>query len=72
MAKRVIQWLSPLPAGCDICNKPFGKFFIDGKTKMSGGQWALMCEECHAQHGSGLGMGFGQKYDKATKIKVEG
>jgi hypothetical protein len=31
----------------------------DGKTKM--GPWAFMCQDCFRRHGSGLGLGRGQK-----------
>jgi len=63
-------WISELPEGCEICNKPFGKYFIDGQYMR--GPWALMCEKCHETHGSGLGGGKGQKYLTATRELVEG
>lgn len=31
----------------------------DGKTK--GGPWAFMCQECFDVHGTGLGLGVGQR-----------
>jgi len=55
---------------CDICHKPFGKHFIDGKT--SYGPWGLMCESCHSKVGCGLGIGKGQKYITKTKEGIAG
>lgn len=65
-----IQWLSAVPKGCDLCGKPFGEFFIDGKT--TAGPWALMCEKCHQNHGYGLGIGLGQKYRTRDRVGVDG
>ena len=62
-------WMGEITV-CDICQKPFGKYFIDGKTAM--GPWGLMCEDCHCSVGCGLGLGLGQKYLTKTKEKVEG
>ena len=64
------KWSSELPDNCQICNRPFGKHFIDGNTTL--GSWALMCEECHRAHGKGLGIGRGQKYLTATKVGIGG
>jgi len=63
-------WMSEVPDNCETCGKPFGKYFIDGQYRS--GSWALMCTECHGMYGSGLGIGFGQKYLTATKECVEG
>lgn len=68
--KREHKWLSELPKDCQICNKPFGKYFIDGRTIYI--SWALMCEKCHDRFGFGLGIGNGQKYETKTKKGVEG
>jgi hypothetical protein len=64
------QWLSEIPKNCQLCDKPLGKYFIDGNTKQGwvvGGKtdkgWALMCEDCHKKNGVGLGIGKGQKYN---------
>ena len=54
------KWLSPIPKNCEVCNKPLGKYFIDGKTVL--GCWGLMCEDCHKMAGGELGIGKGQKY----------
>lgn len=64
------KWLSPLPPACEVCNQPFGKYFIDGKTSM--GPWGLMCEECHENIGCGLGIGRGRKYLTKTREGVDG
>lgn len=73
------KWRGTWPAECDICmyfndgvktdlrNVPY---FVDGATRQ--GPWALMCPECHAMHGVGLGTGRGQKYDSKTLVKLEG
>ncbi len=59
---------------CDMCRKKFktDDVFIDGKTQ--GGPWADMCEDCFEQHGIGLGLGKGQKYQVSksgnTFIKI--
>ena len=63
-------WLSEITV-CELCGKPFGKYFIDGKTAIFG-PWGLMCEKCHSEVGCGLGLGLGQKYLTETKEKVEG
>ena len=55
---------------CELCGKPFGKYFIDGKTNM--GCWGLMCTSCHDNIGCGLGVGKGQKYITKTKEGVDG
>lgn len=67
--KEKVKWMSEVTV-CDICHKPFGKYFIDGKTAF--GPWGLMCETCHNTFGYGVGCGNGQKYNTKTKVKVEG
>jgi len=42
--------------------------FIDGRTKV--GMWAIMCTDCHAEYGVGLGIGRGQAYWFDTLRKV--
>lgn len=61
------KWLGSISV-CEICSKPFGKYFIDGKTHF--GAWALMCESCHSKVGCGLGIKKGQKYITKTKMGV--
>jgi DNA-directed RNA polymerase subunit M/transcription elongation factor TFIIS len=41
---------------CDLCGKPA---LYDGKT--TDGPWGYMCQNCFNEHGSGLGLGKGQK-----------
>lgn len=51
---------------------PIVDTFIDGATIRG---WAIMTPASHAEHGMGLGMGKGQKYQKQTDgrwLKVEG
>jgi len=67
--KVIKEWSSKLPETCNICDKPFGKTFIDGATDHG---WALMCERCHKIHGFGLGIGYGQKYNTKTKKGISG
>ena len=59
-----------LPAACEVCGKPFGEHFFDGKTP--NGQWALICHKCHGAFGYGLGIDKAQKYDTKTKRGVDG
>lgn len=68
--KVIRKWESRLPICCEVCDDPLGEYFIDGAV--NGGKWALMCEKCHKQHGSGLGIGKAQKYFTATGEGVEG
>ena len=63
------QWFGEVK-DCELCHKPFGEYFIDGKTVM--GPWGLMCETCHFLFGCGLGQGRGQKYLVKTKEGVAG
>jgi hypothetical protein len=67
-------WLSPAPEACDLCGKPIGEVFIDGKTRQ--GPWGILDETCHRLDGYGLGLGRGQKYrreaDSGRYRKVEG
>lgn len=59
---------------CDICETNTGNTCYDAKTKM--GCWAYMCKSCWQEHRAvrGLGVGIGQKYEKANNVwkKVEG
>lgn len=58
-------WFGQPPATCDICRKAITIAFVDGHTSM--GPWANMCLQCHASHGTGLGTGCGQQYEKEAK-----
>jgi len=55
-------WLGDPGTQCQICNGEFGNTFIDGATRF--GPWAIMCLRCSVLHGTGLGQGRGQKYQK--------
>jgi len=65
----VKRWMGRVPAKCDMCEKPIGDAWVDGKTRM--GPWANMCLPCHAKYGVGLGEGRGQMYDAKTLIKIQ-
>lgn len=62
------KWDSPTPTNCQLCKNTLANTFIDGKVAFGG--WAIMCEECHKQFGSGLGLGKGQKYHLDTLEKI--
>lgn len=67
-------WFGTDPKECDICEGPITDEFVDGKLR---GQvaWGVLCPGCHKKHGVGLGLGKGQKYQKAPDgswPKVEG
>lgn len=64
-----IKWYGPAEK-CSICDRPFEKHFIDGKTRI--GYWALMCRQCHRDFGIGLGQGRGQLYRADNKERVAG
>ena len=73
MAQAPRYWIGDPDPQCDLCRKPFGKVFIDGKT--DAGPWGNMCPACHRQHGVGLGLGRGQKYQRQADgrwLKVGG
>lgn len=55
---------------CDLCKRPVGASYVDGRTRS--GYWADMCLPCHRVQGVGLGLGKGQRYDTATRVKLEG
>ena len=63
-------WQGGTPINCDVCRKRLKEFFIDGKTIY--GPWGILCVECHAKVGAGLGVGRGQKYRLDSLQKVEG
>ena len=62
------DWHNPLPNLCDICGKKITDTFVDGKVHNA--SWAIMCPKCFEQVGSGLGIGQGQMYLKATKKEI--
>ena len=59
---RRVKWLWSEIKNCQLCSNSITKHFIDGKTAY--GSWAIMCEKCHRNYGSGLGLGRGQLYKK--------
>ena len=64
------KWIGVVPKTCQLCKQPLEDAWIDGKTSF--GPWAHMCVACHYGKGVGLGTGKGQKYDLATREKIEG
>jgi hypothetical protein len=51
------------PANCDLCERALEQeeCFVDGRVRGLGG-CGLMCADCFAEHGVGLGLGIGQLY----------
>lgn len=43
---------------CDVCGEE-EKARYDSHTKM--GAWGFLCESCFEKHGTGLGLGIGQR-----------
>ena len=64
------KWCGTKPEKCDICGGKFKKVFYDAKTVH--GPWGLLCGDCHANYGYGLGMGRGQMYNLKTLNKIGG
>ena len=58
------KWISPVPTSCQICEQPITESFIDGRLRGTG-SWAIMCPDCHSDHGIGIGTGRGQLYERA-------
>lgn len=62
-------WTGRAPKACDICEKPIGTVFTDGKTRR--GPWAIMCPDCLPRmsiarttfHGTGLGQEYTKQAD---------
>lgn len=61
MQNRRVKWLGSNPTTCDLCQVRFDKVFIDGRIRFYN-SWAMLCPDCHSEHGVGLGMGRGQLY----------
>ena len=66
------RWMGEVPETCDVCDVQLSKFtwWVDGRTVH--GPWANMCPDCFEELGTGLGIGYGQKYDTGTLKKLEG
>jgi hypothetical protein len=73
MAKKALRyWIGSVGEKDDFGRK-IEKVFYDGATDM--GPWAIMTPESWRQHGQGVGLGRGQKYEKQEDgrwLKVEG
>ena len=59
-AKSKKQWLGETT--CVVCGLAEPRQLVDGRTR--NGYWAIMCTECHREHGRGLGLGKGQLYER--------
>ena len=57
-----MNWESPIPEKCEICEKPIVYVFYDAKTKQ--GPWASVCSECLVKYCRGMAQGKGQRYEK--------
>lgn len=58
---------------CDFCGQECGEDLYDGLTNLC--SWAVMCNKCFENHGTKLGLGYGQHYRKnedGEYIKIEG
>jgi hypothetical protein len=51
------------PESCDLCSGPFLNFAYDAKTVH--GPWGWLCQTCFNEKGIGLGLGLGQRYERA-------
>jgi hypothetical protein len=73
MVMSKVKWLGH-ETNCDMCTATLSadviEYFVDGATKQ--GPWAILCPQCFEQHGVGLGLGRGQKYDAKTRVKIAG
>jgi len=69
-SKQPKKWMGSTPTTCDLCKRPFGTAFVDGRTAW--GPWAMMCDSCHRDNGGQLGLGRGQRYNLGTLVKVGG
>jgi cytochrome c553 len=56
-------WQGTPPKACDLCGAKLQTAFVDGRTKQ--GPWRKLCVACHRAHGTGLGVGNGQRYERS-------
>jgi len=58
---------------CQLCLKKLKDSFVEGVV-LPDRYWTVMCIDCHAVYGNGLGTGKGQKYEKQGSkfVKVAG
>ena len=64
------EWASEVPEKCQFCNQPLKNVFYDMNYKFMG--WGIGCEDCHKEHGVGLGIGRGQMFDLKTRKMLAG
>ena len=71
----VKTWSGTPPATCDLCPTSISTEFVDGRVR-GGSSWAILCPDCHARYGVGIGTGLGQRYrfnpESELWEKVEG
>lgn len=46
---------------CDLCKAAFDTVMYDSNTRYG---WGNVCQPCFKEHGRGLGIGLGQRYEK--------
>ena len=66
-ARQDVHHLNP-PEGCDLCGDTLEaqRFLIDGTLRDDPLMWGYMCPDCFEEHGSGIGWGRGQLYERQT------
>jgi len=65
------KWLGPL-GNCELCERSLEDFtkFYNAKTYHD--LWAIMCPDCYALCGIGIGIGKGQEFSIDTRLKLRG
>jgi hypothetical protein len=69
-----VYWIGPVPANCQMCDRPLGNTMVDAATRPQG-RWGILDLKCHRIHGVGVGVGKGQVYakqDDGRWLKIEG
>lgn len=67
------RWYGDVPATCQVTGRPITNAFVDGQLK-GNGAWCMMHPDAHKDHGTGLGTGRGQRFEKhdGAWYKMEG
>jgi hypothetical protein len=53
----------------DICKAALDNKFYDARIQM--GPWGCLCEDCFIEHGTGLGLGRGQRFEISATGRFE-
>lgn len=63
MIRKDLYWIGDLEQ-CDVCKRPFDnvEFMVDASLKQ--GTWGCVCALCFKIFGQGIGIGYGQVYQK--------